>query len=67
MIGGVLLICDAWTNVLTAASGLPFDSAIFYLIVGEVPSTVLCIWAAKCAVSELKERRRQRVLAVLTP
>ena len=67
MIGGVLLICDAWTNVLTAASGLSFDSAIFYLIVGEVPSTVLCIWAARCAARELRERRTQRAFAVLAP
>lgn len=55
--GAVLLMCDAWTNVLTAASGLAFDSAIFYLIVGEIPSIVVCLWAMTSALRSLREHR----------
>lgn len=55
--GAVLLICDAWTNMLTAASGLSFDSAVFYLIVGEVPAIVVCLWAARSALRVLRVER----------
>lgn len=44
-----LLICDAYGNVVMAASGEAFTSALFYLVVGEVPSIVLCALAIRAA------------------
>ena len=58
-VGAVLLTCDAWTNVLTAASGLPFASAIFYLLVGEIPSIIVCVWAARASYRVIRATRPQ--------
>jgi hypothetical protein len=49
VIAATLLITDAWTNVITAPPGQTFWAAIFYLVVGEIPATIVCLWAARSA------------------
>ena len=58
MVGGSLLICDAWLNVVIVGPGLPFESAIFYLVVGEIPSIILCVLAGRSASLKLGLRAR---------
>jgi hypothetical protein len=37
-----LLLADAYGNVVMAASGQAFAAAVFYLVVGEIPSIIVC-------------------------
>lgn len=57
--GGTLLTCDAWVNVMTT-SGEAFRQALFYLVVGEIPSILVCVVAAIWAYRKLPTRLRAR-------
>jgi hypothetical protein len=48
-IAGSLLVCDAYGNVVMAASGQAFTAALFYLFVGELPSIIFCALAIRAA------------------
>lgn len=54
VIAATLLTCDAFANVVGAAPGLAAKEAVFYLIVGEIPSIVLCLVVARSAYRKLK-------------
>ena len=43
--GIVLFLGDAWTNIVLVPPGPAFAAAIFYAVVGEIPSTAMCIAA----------------------
>lgn len=45
-----LLVVNAFVNVLAAEPGSAFVAAVFYLVVGEIPSTVLTVIAARAAI-----------------
>jgi hypothetical protein len=49
VLAATLLTCDAFANVVGAQQGTAFDQAIFYLLVGEIPSIILALWVARCA------------------
>lgn len=49
VMGATLLSCDAYANVVGATQGPAFWAAIFYLIVGEIPSIVLLVLVARSA------------------
>ena len=51
---GVLLACDAWTNV-AATTGAAFDAALVFLVVGEIPSMIVCGIAAVAAYRKLAD------------
>lgn len=53
VMAATLLIIDAYTNVVAAEPGPTFWAAIFYLIVGEIPSTILALIAALAAAKKL--------------
>ena len=40
--GVVLFLVDAWVNILAVPPGPQFTAAIFYAVVGELPSTAMC-------------------------
>ena len=40
--GVVLFLTDAWVNILAVPPGKEFVAAIFYAVVGELPSTAMC-------------------------
>ena len=48
-IAGSLLVCDAYGNIVMAASGEAFTAALFYLFFGELPSIVFCSLAVRAA------------------
>lgn len=50
---GILLVCDAYGNVVMAASGQAFNAALFYLVVGELPSIAACALAVRSAQRHL--------------
>lgn len=52
-IAATLLLLDALTNLLVVPSGPAFQAALFYLIVGELPSTAVAIIAARAAGTAL--------------
>ncbi len=52
-IAATLLICDAYTNVVGAPQGPALEAAIFYLIVGEIPSIVLSLIVASRAAKQV--------------
>ncbi|MEZ5186911.1 MAG: hypothetical protein R2720_14300 [Candidatus Nanopelagicales bacterium] len=43
--GIVLFSGDAWANIVLVPPGPAFTAALFYAVVGELPSTVMCIAA----------------------
>lgn len=49
VLAATLLTCDAFANVVGAQQGTAFEQAIFYLLVGEIPSIILALWVARCA------------------
>ncbi|MFI0432313.1 MAG: hypothetical protein ACH36H_04140 [Candidatus Nanopelagicales bacterium] len=53
VIAATLLMCDAFANVVGAAPGVAFQQAVFYLLVGEIPSIVLCLFVARSAYRTL--------------
>jgi hypothetical protein len=50
-----LLVCDAFGNVVLAASGQPSMAAVFYLFVGELPAILLCALAIRAAHRHLAD------------
>lgn len=54
VIAATLLTCDAFANVVGAAPGVAAEQAVFYLLVGEIPSIVLCLMVARSAYRKLK-------------
>ncbi|MFM2438614.1 MAG: hypothetical protein RLZ55_1437 [Actinomycetota bacterium] len=53
IIAATLLTVDAFANVVGAAPGVAFQQAVFYLLVGEIPSIVLCLLVARAAYRRL--------------
>ena len=43
--GIVLFLGDAWANVVLVPPGPAFTAALFYAVVGEFPSTAMCVAA----------------------
>lgn len=55
--GLVLFPGDAWTNIVFVGPGPQFVAAIFYAVVGEGPSTVMCAYAVVLATRTLTAQR----------
>lgn len=53
--GLVLFPGDAWTNIVFVGPGPQFVAAIFYAVVGEGPSTAMCLYAVVLATRRLTE------------
>ncbi|MCB0914709.1 MAG: hypothetical protein KDC23_03270 [Actinobacteria bacterium] len=53
VLAATLLTCDAVANVLGAPPGFALESAVFYLLVGEIPSIVLSLVIARSAYRRL--------------
>jgi len=41
---GTMLLCDAWFDVVTSASGDELGRAIFEALIAELPLAALCAW-----------------------
>lgn len=49
MAAGVLLLVDAWFDVMTSARGEPFGAALAQAAAVEIPLGLLCLWIASHA------------------